>query len=72
MKPGLKGNLLPECRQDAEQLWGLGKLTFLRCMNCNRDLASAGAASSIAGWRETQISGVCESCFDAMFEGNDD
>lgn len=46
----------------------------VRCLACG-EAFTAKNAHTAAGWRETQISGMCEDCFDELFaepEGDDD
>lgn len=73
MHRGLKGQWLPESREDALKLFELHDMSFKVCFECGQALHLPEAASTAAGWRETQISGICEPCFDEMFdegEGN--
>ena len=72
MKTGFKDQLLPESAEDAAELARRQRQRFQHCMNCDVRLADPAAASSPAGWRETQISGTCETCFDAMFAEDDE
>lgn len=37
------------------------------CVDCGEPF-TADNVHSIEGWSETQISGLCEDCFDALFE----
>lgn len=68
MKLSLKGHLLPENQSEAEELFRAAKRMFTSCLCCGKSLAAAGAASTRAGWLETQISGTCEPCFDELFK----
>lgn len=68
MKQGLKGNLLPENADEAKQLQQNGTARYSECVMCERNLGEPAAASTPAGWLETQISGLCEPCFDDLFE----
>lgn len=38
------------------------------CLECNEVFSNKNCHSA-AGWKETQISGICENCFDRMFGG---
>lgn len=38
-----------------------------KCCSCKQAFTSANVHTS-AGWAETRISGMCEDCFDAMFD----
>ncbi len=67
MRTSLKGFQLPENELDALQLKRTGQQCFKNCCVCERDLASSDAASTRNGWAETQLSGMCEPCFDRIF-----
>lgn len=41
------------------------------CVSCNQRFSHTNVSTE-AGWRETQISETCETCFDSMFEENGD
>ena len=72
MKKSLDGiHLLPESLEDAEQLALAGAQRFKTCCDCGKPLHVATAADTPAGWRETQISGMCEPCFEGLF-GSDE
>ena len=43
---------------------------FTHCCNCSTAFSSENVLTP-AGWRETQISGLCEKCWDDIF-GEDD
>jgi hypothetical protein len=69
------GKDLPESEAEFKALQAAGKLKFTACLSCNHDFKTGdgktkdyGDVYSPAGWRETQISGECETCFDALFE----
>ena len=61
---GLKGNLLPENEYDFIE--NQPSMKFLKCMVCHKPFSGANTTSRM-GWRETQISGYCEKCFDSLF-----
>lgn len=44
---------------------------FMHCIQCKAAFTDANTHSA-AGWKETQISGFCEDCFDNIFAGDDD
>ena len=67
MTPSLRGHMLPESHKEAQRLQAEGKLHFASCADCRQSLATATAATTPAGWRETQISGMCEPCYDGLF-----
>lgn len=58
---------LPESFLDAAELAREGALRYRQCRDCEISLYSPLAAQSAAGWRETQLSGMCEPCFDKLF-----
>ena len=72
MIPGLTGNMLPESHEDARTLELEGKMAFSHCALCKMLLADLEAASTRNGWLETQISGICEPCFDELFADSED
>ena len=41
-------------------------LNFLTCIKCSCEFKESNT-HSIAGWKETQISGFCEDCYDDIF-----
>lgn len=72
MKKSLDGiHLLPESKDDAQQIALDAAQQFRNCCGCGIPLHDPAAAHSPAGWRETQISGMCESCFDSLL-GDDE
>ncbi len=40
-------------------------MRYEKCMNCEQPFSKANT-HSVDGWRETQISGLCENCFDEI------
>lgn len=58
---GLKGNLLPNSEADFADNYDAMK--FKRCLSCNNRFSNDNV-QTLLGWRETQISGFCERCFD--------
>lgn len=42
-----------------------------KCISC-REPFSPNTVFTEAGWRETKISGICEACWDKMFQEDDD
>lgn len=67
MKVGLKGNMLPESFGDFLRLRADGALRFHGCVSCCEPFDGDNTQTP-AGWRETQISGMCEHCFDNLFD----
>lgn len=55
----------------ANSLSGGEKVPDGHCIRCKEPFTHSNVFTS-AGWRETKISKMCESCFDAIFEGIDD
>lgn len=72
MKPSLKGYPLPENAADARLLADNEQQMFGKCNICGILLSDPNAASTRNGWLETQISGTCEPCFDALFDEGED
>jgi hypothetical protein len=68
VKTSLKGHKLPENHADAKVLSDYGLQLFRVCRRCDKGLAETDAATTFLGWQETQISGLCEPCFDRMFK----
>ena len=66
MITGLRGQALPEDAEDFDTLVASLAETHLNCRSC-RTLFSAANTHSVRGWRETQISGMCEDCYDKLF-----
>lgn len=40
---------------------------YTHCINCSSEFNSKNTFTK-EGWRETQISGMCERCFDLLFD----
>lgn len=72
MRTSLKGHQLPESFAEAATLEAQSGLRYTHCVLCKLSLSASHAAASPRGWAETQISGMCESCFDALFNPKDD
>ena len=64
MRRSLRGHPLPESEQDFALLYGQQCLQFYHCANCKG--AFPGRVTSVHGWRETQLSGYCETCYDEL------
>ena len=41
------------------------------CIDCGQPFTSENV-HTVDGWKETQISGNCEDCFEKLFEGIED
>ena len=66
MRPSLiYGKLLPESPADFTLLLEAGIAHSIKCLRCNQPF-SPDNTKTAAGWRDTQISGVCEQCFDTI------
>ena len=65
METGLKGNPLPDNASDFVS--NVLSMKNLRCMSCGESFSEDNVMTSL-GWRETQISGFCEVCFDGLFK----
>lgn len=61
------GRQLPESQTDFNTLFAEGRVRYTQCVRC-LDYFSDDNTHSKAGWAETQISGMCEDCFDNLFE----
>lgn len=59
--------LLPESAADYEELRLSHRAHYTTCCQCDKPFGNANVKSSL-GWAETQISGMCEVCFDNLFE----
>ncbi len=44
---------------------------FYSCVKCSKPFTAQNVFTR-AGWRETQITGYCEKCFDNIFAGDED
>lgn len=71
MIPSIRGGLLPESEQDFRQLADTGKVPYLACISCKQPFTAERVKTS-AGWKETQISGMCEVCYDELFQDAQD
>jgi hypothetical protein len=67
MIPSIKGGWLPESAEDFAVLQIGRAVRFARCFDCKEPIGPANTRSA-AGWRETQISGRCEDCFEELFK----
>lgn len=64
MRDSIRGGQLPESAEDFARL--PAPLRFPACIDCKQGFSPINTTTP-AGWRETQISGVCEACFDNLF-----
>lgn len=66
MQTSLKGHALPENEEEFKLLSSRRQVKYLTCFDCHKAFSPANTHSRL-GWMETQISGACEDCFDALF-----
>jgi hypothetical protein len=57
---------LPESEEEFKVLLEAKACKFENCVACKKMFTSLNTHTE-AGWRETQISGICETCFDKAF-----
>ncbi len=69
MKIGLRSPL-PESPEDFIALRDAKLLRHLACFDCKKPFTTASATTP-AGWRDTQIVGICEPCFDKLTDAAD-
>jgi len=62
---------LPESEMQFQALSAKGLALYCTCITCNHIFTGSNVKTTM-GWRETQISGICETCFDDMFKDFDD
>ena len=62
---------LPSSEMQFQALRAKGLAQFCTCITCNNPFTGSNIQTS-QGWKETQISGICETCFDDMFKGFND
>lgn len=65
MRTSLKGHPLPETEDEFHTLLADGTLKYRCCFRCDNQF-SRGNVHTASGWRETQITGFCETCFDTV------
>jgi len=70
MRTSLRGHQLPESEAEFNQLAAQGTLRYRVCQDCEVEFSPANTFTRL-GWAEGQISGVCEDCFNALFEEPD-
>lgn len=71
MIPSIRGGLLPESEADFRQLEATRKAPYMACISCKLPFTAERVKTS-AGWKETQISGMCEVCYDELFSDAQD
>lgn len=68
----ISGGPIPESWEEFQLLALEGPPTlFLICSDCRKPFSPANIHTS-AGWAETQISSMCEDCYDALFADEED
>ncbi len=67
----LTGLPLPESLAEFDQIAAEGKLRYRACQECGDDFTPRTVHTK-QGWAETQISGICENCFDELFREPDE
>ena len=60
------GARLPESLEEFQELAATKRLRFSFCLACEKPFGPTNVQTP-AGWRETQIGGFCETCFDALW-----
>lgn len=58
---------LPSSPREFDLALETGEPLQLSCVECDRAFSTENVHTP-AGWRETQMSGLCEDCFDRLFE----
>lgn len=66
---GQNGNLIPESEADFADNYE--SMRFKKCTRCGVPFTQYNIFTRF-GWRETQISGFCEKCFNNLFNDLDD
>lgn len=65
MRTSLRGHALPEDHIELEQLKQQGRLLYAKCCDCDATFSAANLHTPL-GYVESQISGMCEDCFDHL------
>jgi len=65
MERSLSGNPLPT--NEADFADNVNSFKNVRCVICDEYFTRDNVHTK-AGWRETQLSGFCENCFDGLFK----
>lgn len=66
------GELMPclesdRAEYDSQKRFAAANITYTACVECKERFSDANCRTQ-AGWQETQISGLCERCFDNITE----
>ena len=67
------GDVMPRLETDrdiyeSQRSFAAANVTHTSCVSCKERFSDTNCFTQ-AGWQETQISGLCERCFDQMCEG---
>lgn len=65
MDTSFRGHMLPESEQEYAD--NVDHMQHISCVFCRKPFSGENVLTR-SGWRETQISGICEVCFDNMFQ----
>ncbi len=63
----MKHTKRPSSWEEFVQLNAAGEINYHSCVECG-DFFTKDNTHTEMGWRETQISGMCENCFDSLFD----
>lgn len=66
MRNSIRGGYLPESEEEFKELQQVGLLRHFRCIICRNSFAKRNTKTALA-WAETQISGMCQYCWDGLF-----
>lgn len=69
MRDSIRQGKLPESLSDFLVLEAQGGLRYVGCDYCGEKFSNVNVKTGL-GWAETQISGMCERCFDRIFREN--
>lgn len=72
MNVGKSGQAMPESQQDYDVLAAEEptRLRYRGCLVCGKGFSGANVRTRL-GWRETQLTGFCETCFDRIVKGGE-
>jgi hypothetical protein len=57
--------MLPQTEEQFKSCISTGHFQYSKCISCHSPFSSTNTHSDM-GWRETQLSGLCEDCFDSL------
>jgi uncharacterized protein YbdZ (MbtH family) len=61
----------PNSYEEFLRLTKLDPAKYTKCVNCSEPFSDKNVKTP-GGWRETQISGLCEDCFDYITDLDDE